>query len=114
MIFGKAVVKDQLRPARRHLGELRVDLLLGDGIPGGGITLDLLVLVWDVRNPGSAPIGKSVESGMSRPQIEKGVVTRYSARPDTFKRGFILLTNWKIHEYVCNEFNIDKDHLVGK
>ena len=32
----------------------------------------------------------------------------------TFKRGFILLTNWEIHEYVCNEFNIDKDHLVGK
>jgi len=35
-------------------------------------------------------------------------------RPHTFKRGFILLTNWEIHEYVCNEFNIDKDHLVGK
>jgi len=34
-------------------------------------------------------------------------------RPHTFKRGFILLTNWEIHEYVCNEFNIDKDHLVG-
>jgi hypothetical protein len=35
-------------------------------------------------------------------------------RTHTFKRGFILLTNWEIHEYVCNEFNIDKDHLVGK
>jgi len=35
-------------------------------------------------------------------------------KPHTFKRGFILLTNWEIHEYVCNEFNIDKDHLVGK
>jgi len=34
-------------------------------------------------------------------------------RPHTFKRGFILLTNWEIHEYVCNEFNVDKDHLVG-
>jgi len=35
-------------------------------------------------------------------------------RPHTFKRGFILLTDWEIHEYVCNEFNVDKDHLVGK
>jgi len=35
-------------------------------------------------------------------------------KPHTFKRGFILLTNWEIHEYVCNEFNVDKDHLVGK
>jgi hypothetical protein len=22
--------------------------------------------------------------------------------------------HWKIHEYVCNEFNVDVDHLVGK
>jgi hypothetical protein len=35
-------------------------------------------------------------------------------KPHTFKRGFILLPNWEIHEYVCNEFNVDKDHLVGK
>jgi len=34
-------------------------------------------------------------------------------RPHTFRRGFILLTDWEIHEYVCNEFNVDKDHLVG-
>ena len=72
---------------------------------------------------------------MSRPQIEKGVVTRYSAAsnfghleveitledpkeftmaPHVQEVGFILLTNWEIHECVCNEFNIDKDHLVGK
>lgn len=35
-------------------------------------------------------------------------------KPHTFKRAFILLTNWEIHEYVCNEFNVDKDHLVGR
>lgn len=35
-------------------------------------------------------------------------------KPHTFKRGFTLLPNWEIHEYVCNEFNVDVDHLVGK
>ena len=35
-------------------------------------------------------------------------------QPHTFKRGFILLTNWEIHEYVCNEFNVDAEHLGGK
>jgi hypothetical protein len=39
---------------------------------------------------------------------------RAFTKPHTFKRGFILLPNWEIHEYVCNEFNVDKDHLVGR
>lgn len=35
-------------------------------------------------------------------------------KPYTFKRTHTLLTNWEIHEYVCNEFNVDAEHLVGK
>jgi hypothetical protein len=35
-------------------------------------------------------------------------------RPHTFKRQHILSTTWEIHEYVCNEFNVDVDRLVGK
>jgi hypothetical protein len=35
-------------------------------------------------------------------------------KPHTFTRTFTLLTNWEIHEYVCNEFNVDAEHLVGK
>jgi len=32
----------------------------------------------------------------------------------TFKRTYTLMLNWEIHEYVCNEFNVDAEHLVGK
>lgn len=35
-------------------------------------------------------------------------------KPHTFKRTYSLRPTWEIVEYVCNEFNIDKDHLVGK
>jgi hypothetical protein len=35
-------------------------------------------------------------------------------KPHTFNRAYILLTDWEIHEYVCNEFNVDAEHLVGK
>jgi hypothetical protein len=35
-------------------------------------------------------------------------------RPHTFKRQHILSTTWEIHEFVCNEFNIDADRLVGR
>jgi hypothetical protein len=35
-------------------------------------------------------------------------------KPHTFKRTYTLLQQWEIHEYVCNEFNIDVNHLVGK
>jgi hypothetical protein len=35
-------------------------------------------------------------------------------RPHTFHRSHTLLTAWEIHEYVCNEFNVDVDRLVGK
>jgi len=35
-------------------------------------------------------------------------------RPHTFKRTHTLLPTWEIHEYICNEFNVDVDHLVGK
>lgn len=31
-----------------------------------------------------------------------------------FNRTYTLLPNWEIHEYVCNEFNVDAEHLVGK
>jgi hypothetical protein len=34
--------------------------------------------------------------------------------PHTFKRTYLLRPTWEIVEYVCNEFNVDKDHLVGK
>ena len=35
-------------------------------------------------------------------------------KPHSFNRAYILLTDWEIHEYVCNEFNVDAEHLVGK
>lgn len=35
-------------------------------------------------------------------------------QPHTFKRSFTLMQNWEIHEYVCNEFNVDAEHLIGK
>ena len=35
-------------------------------------------------------------------------------KPHTFKRTHTLLPTWEIHEYVCNEFNVDVEHLVGK
>jgi hypothetical protein len=34
-------------------------------------------------------------------------------KPHTFKRQHILSATWEIHEYVCNEFNVDIDRLVG-
>ena len=33
--------------------------------------------------------------------------------PHTFKRTMTLMPKWEIHEYVCNEFNVDAEHLVG-
>ena len=35
-------------------------------------------------------------------------------KPHTFTRQFIYHDNWELLEYVCNEFNIDADRLVGK
>jgi hypothetical protein len=35
-------------------------------------------------------------------------------RPQSFKRTHVLSATWEIHEYVCNEFNVDVDRLVGK
>jgi hypothetical protein len=35
-------------------------------------------------------------------------------QPHTFKRTYTFMPNWEIHEYVCNEFNVDAEHLVGK
>src|SRR5262244_2930190 len=35
-------------------------------------------------------------------------------KPHMFTRTYTLLPNWEIHEYVCNEFNVDAEHLVGK
>jgi hypothetical protein len=32
----------------------------------------------------------------------------------TFNRTFSLRPSWEIQEYVCNEFNVDAEHLVGK
>jgi hypothetical protein len=32
--------------------------------------------------------------------------------PHTFNRQHVLSTTWEIHEYVCNEFNVDEDRLV--
>jgi hypothetical protein len=35
-------------------------------------------------------------------------------KPHTFKRTHALSATWEIHEYVCNEFNVDVDRLVSK
>ncbi len=35
-------------------------------------------------------------------------------KPHSFKRSHVLSATWEIHEYVCNEFNVDVDRLVGK
>jgi hypothetical protein len=35
-------------------------------------------------------------------------------QPHTFKRTYTFMPKWEIHEYVCNEFNVDAEHLVGK
>jgi len=35
-------------------------------------------------------------------------------KPHTFKRSHVLSATWEIHEYVCNEFNVDVDRLVGR
>jgi hypothetical protein len=35
-------------------------------------------------------------------------------KPHNFKRTFTLMPSAEILEYVCNEFNIDAEHLVGK
>jgi hypothetical protein len=32
----------------------------------------------------------------------------------TFSRTHLYRPTWELEEYVCNEFNVDKDHLVGK
>jgi len=40
--------------------------------------------------------------------------TKAFTKPHTFKRTFIYRPNWEIQEYVCNEFNVDAEHLVGK
>ena len=34
--------------------------------------------------------------------------------PHTFTRTFLLRPEWELLEYVCNEFNIDAERLVGK
>jgi hypothetical protein len=34
--------------------------------------------------------------------------------PHKFQRVHLLRPTWEIQEYVCNEFNIDVDRLVGK
>lgn len=34
-------------------------------------------------------------------------------KPHTFKRVHTLMPHAELLEYVCNEFNVDKDHLVG-
>lgn len=34
--------------------------------------------------------------------------------PHTFTRQFLFKPDWELLEYVCNEFNIDQDRLVGK
>jgi hypothetical protein len=35
-------------------------------------------------------------------------------KPHTFQRVFTLMQNTDLLEYVCNEFNVDAEHLVGK
>jgi hypothetical protein len=40
--------------------------------------------------------------------------TKAFTKPHTFTRTYLLRPTWEIQEYVCNEFNVDQDHLVGK
>jgi hypothetical protein len=35
-------------------------------------------------------------------------------KPHSFQRVYNLMENTDLLEYVCNEFNVDKDHLYGK
>jgi len=35
-------------------------------------------------------------------------------KPHTFQRVYTLMPNTDLLEYVCNEFNVDAEHLVGK
>jgi hypothetical protein len=35
-------------------------------------------------------------------------------KPHTFKRQHTSSVTWEIHEFVCNEFNVDADRLVGR
>jgi hypothetical protein len=35
-------------------------------------------------------------------------------KPHSFQRTYTLMPNTDLLEYVCNEFNIDAEHLVGK
>jgi hypothetical protein len=35
-------------------------------------------------------------------------------KPHTFQRVYTLMQNTDLLEYVCNEFNVDAEHLVGK
>jgi hypothetical protein len=35
-------------------------------------------------------------------------------KPHSFQRTYNLMENTDLLEYVCNEFNVDKDHLYGK
>ncbi len=73
-------------------------------------------------------------NGQGLPHTDKLHVTEKYTRPDlghvnveitledtgaltkthTFSRQFIYHDNWELLEYVCNEFNIDQDRLVGK
>jgi hypothetical protein len=36
------------------------------------------------------------------------------AKPWVINRVSNLSTNWEIHEYICNEFNVDTEHVVGR
>ncbi|HEY6342196.1 MAG TPA: hypothetical protein VIY49_11945 [Bryobacteraceae bacterium] len=35
-------------------------------------------------------------------------------KPWIINRVSNLATNWEIHEYICNEFNVDTEHIVGR
>ena len=78
-------------------------------------TAFLLLLTWSVDAAHAAPVTFEVEYTTLYNEycfFHSGICVPRSL--DSFTRTFTLLTNWEIHEYVCNEFNIDVEHLVGK
>ena len=90
----KAVILDLFMPRLGGIGALgRIKALNPDVV---------VILVSDMGNA----LELVTEAGLS--------VAGAFTKPHTFKRTHILSTTWEIHEYVCNEFNVDADRLVGK
>jgi hypothetical protein len=64
---------------------------------------------------GGAPLRLRISNPKARLAVhDRREDSKAFTKPHTFTRTYTLLPNWEIHEYVCNEFNVDAEHLVGK